>query len=121
MHPAAETSNYGPEMSRFQAPALLPSPTGFFPRHTSAEATGQEIRIQKAASYVSTQLMLYSARQKFLISLTKCTGGKTHCNRVRPVLVFSYLASMSGVVCVVCPFADDEKLKNIHVDLALLV
>ena len=36
-------------------------------------------------------------------------------------LVFSYLASMSGVVCVVCPFADDEKLKNIHVDLALLV
>jgi len=27
---------------------------------------------------------------------------------------------MSGVVCVVCPFADDEKLKNIHVDLALL-
>ena len=36
-------------------------------------------------------------------------------------LVFSYLASMSGVICVVCPFADDEKLKNIHVDLALLV
>ena len=36
-------------------------------------------------------------------------------------LVFSYLASMSGVVCVVCAFADDEKLKNIHVDLALLV
>ena len=28
---------------------------------------------------------------------------------------------MSGVVCVVCPFADDEKLKNIHVDVALLV
>jgi len=28
---------------------------------------------------------------------------------------------MSGVVCVVYPFADDEKLKNIHVDLALLV
>jgi len=28
---------------------------------------------------------------------------------------------MGGVVCVVCPFADDEKLKNIHVDLALLV
>jgi len=28
---------------------------------------------------------------------------------------------MSGVVCGVCPFADDEKLKNIHVDLALLV
>jgi len=27
---------------------------------------------------------------------------------------------MSGVVCVVSPFADDEKLKNIHVDLALL-
>jgi len=26
---------------------------------------------------------------------------------------------VSGVVCVVCPFADDEKLKNIHVDLAL--
>jgi len=25
---------------------------------------------------------------------------------------------MSGVVC---PFADDEKLKNIHVDLALVV
>jgi len=36
-------------------------------------------------------------------------------------LVFSYLPSMSGVVCVVCPFTDDEKLKNIHVDLALLV
>jgi len=28
---------------------------------------------------------------------------------------------VSGVVCVVCPFAGDEKLKNIHVDLALLV
>jgi len=28
---------------------------------------------------------------------------------------------MGGVVCVVCPFVDDEKLKNIHVDLALLV
>jgi len=28
---------------------------------------------------------------------------------------------MSGVVFVVCPFADDGKLKNIHVDLALLV
>jgi len=28
---------------------------------------------------------------------------------------------MSGVVCVVCPFADDEKLKDIPVDLALLV
>ena len=28
---------------------------------------------------------------------------------------------MSGVVCVVCPYAVDEKLKNIHVDLALLV
>jgi len=27
---------------------------------------------------------------------------------------------MSGVVCVVCPFADDEKLKNIHVDLAFI-
>jgi len=36
-------------------------------------------------------------------------------------LVFSCLASMSGVVCVVCPFADDKKPKNIHVDLALLV
>ena len=36
-------------------------------------------------------------------------------------VVFSYLASMSGVVCVVCPFADDQKLKNIHVYLALLV
>ena len=34
---------------------------------------------------------------------------------------FFYLALMSGVVCVVCPFADDEKLKNIHVDLALSV
>jgi len=28
---------------------------------------------------------------------------------------------VSGVVCVVCPFAGDEKLKNIHVDLVLLV
>jgi len=27
-------------------------------------------------------------------------------------LVFSYLASMSGVVCVVCPFVDVEKLKT---------
>jgi len=27
---------------------------------------------------------------------------------------------VSGVVCVVCPCADDEKLKNIHVDLVLL-
>ena len=34
---------------------------------------------------------------------------------------FFYLVSMSGVVFVLCPFADDEKLKNIHVDLALLV
>ena len=30
----------------------------------------------------------------------------------------TYLHIVSGVVCVVCPFADDEKLKNIHVDLA---
>jgi len=28
---------------------------------------------------------------------------------------------MSGVVCVVRLFKDDENLKNIHVDLALLV
>jgi hypothetical protein len=42
-------------------------------------------------------------------------------NCVWNCLVFSYLASMSGVVCVICPFADDEKLRNIHVDLALLV
>jgi len=28
---------------------------------------------------------------------------------------------VSGVVCVVCPFADDEKPENIHVDLVLLV
>jgi len=28
---------------------------------------------------------------------------------------------VSGVVCVVCDFADDEILKNIHVDLASLV
>jgi len=28
---------------------------------------------------------------------------------------------VSGVVYVVCPFAGDEKLKNIHVDLALLI
>jgi len=28
---------------------------------------------------------------------------------------------MSGVVYVVCHFADDEKLENIHVDLALFV
>ena len=27
---------------------------------------------------------------------------------------------MSVVVCVICPFADDEKLKNIHVNLASL-
>ena len=35
--------------------------------------------------------------------------------------IMYYLASKSGVVCVVCSFADDEKLKNIHVDLALLI
>jgi len=28
---------------------------------------------------------------------------------------------VSGVVCVVCPFTGDEKLKNTHVDLALWV
>ena len=28
---------------------------------------------------------------------------------------------MNGVVCLVCPFAGDEKLKSIHVDLALWV
>jgi len=28
---------------------------------------------------------------------------------------------MSGVVCVVCPFADDEKLKNSHANPELLV
>jgi len=28
---------------------------------------------------------------------------------------------MGGVVCVVCPFADDEKLKNILANLALLL
>jgi len=33
----------------------------------------------------------------------------------------TYLQIVSGVVCVVCPFAGDEKLKNIHVDLTLLV
>jgi len=27
---------------------------------------------------------------------------------------------MSGVVCDACPFADDEKLNNIHVDVAFL-
>jgi len=32
-----------------------------------------------------------------------------------------YPASMGGIVCIVCPFADDDKLNNIHVDLALLV
>jgi len=46
---------------------------------------------------------------------------KSCSNCVWNSLVFSYLASMSGVVWVVCPFADDEELKNIHVDLALLV
>ena len=46
---------------------------------------------------------------------------KALLNCVWNSLVFSYLASMSGVVCAVCPFADDEKLKNIHVNLALLV
>jgi len=47
--------------------------------------------------------------------------GEIMLYRVWNSRVFSYLASMSGVVCVVCPFADDEKLKNMHVDLALLV
>ena len=46
---------------------------------------------------------------------------KSCSNCVWNSLFFSYLASMSGVVCVVCPFADDEKQKNIHVNLALLV
>ena len=45
------------------------------------------------------------------------TLGEKCSNCVRNSLVFSYLASMSGVVCVVCPFADDEKLKNIHMRL----
>jgi len=49
------------------------------------------------------------------------TLGEICSNCIWNSLVFSYLASMSGVVCVVCPFADDEKLKNIQVDLALLV
>jgi len=31
------------------------------------------------------------------------------------------LRIVSGVDCVVCPFVGDEKLRNIHVDLALLV
>jgi len=51
-----------------------------------------------------------------------------HAWRNNVVIAFGTLASfltylhiVSGVVCVVCPFADDEKLKNIHVDLALLV
>jgi len=34
---------------------------------------------------------------------------------------FTLLHIVSGVVCIVCLFAGDEKLKNIHVDLALLV
>jgi len=46
---------------------------------------------------------------------------KWYSNCVWNSLVFSYLALMNGVVCVVCPFVDDEKLKNTHVDLALLV
>jgi len=33
----------------------------------------------------------------------------------------TWLHIVSGIVCVVCPFAGDEKLRNIHVDLALLV
>ena len=28
---------------------------------------------------------------------------------------------MSGVVCIVCPFAGDGKLNNIHVDIAFLI
>ena len=54
-------------------------------------------------------LLLWSLSQK------QCS------NCVWNPLVFSYLASMSVVVCVVCRFTEDEKLKNIHVDLALLV
>ena len=53
----------------------------------------------------------------FIITL----GESIMYNCVWNSLVFSYIALMSGVVCVVCPFADDEKLKNIHVDLASLV
>ena len=35
--------------------------------------------------------------------------------------VLTSLHILSGVICVVCPFAGDEKLKKIHVDVALLL
>jgi len=51
-----------------------------------------------------------------------------HSWRNNVVIVFGKLSSfltqlhiVSGIVCVGCPFAGDEKLKNIHVHLALLV
>ena len=51
-----------------------------------------------------------------------------HSWRNNVVFAFGTLSSfltqfhiVSGVVCVVCPFAGEGKLKNIHVDLALLV
>ena len=51
-----------------------------------------------------------------------------HSWRNKIVIAFETLSSfltklhmVSGIVCIVCPFADDEFLKNIHVDLALLV
>jgi len=46
-----------------------------------------------------------------------------HSWRNNVVIAFGTLSSflIYGVVCVVCHFADDEQLKNIHVDLALFV
>jgi len=49
-------------------------------------------------------------------------GGGFRSNCVWNSLVFSYLASHSEWCCLHClSFSGDEKLKNIHVDLALLV
>jgi len=51
-----------------------------------------------------------------------------HSLRNNVIIAFGTLSSfltqlhvVRGVVCVVCAFTGDEKMKNIHVDLALLV
>jgi len=41
--------------------------------------------------------------------------------KIRILRLSSFLHIVSGVVCIVCPFTGDEKLNNVHVNLALLV
>jgi len=60
----------------------------------------------------------YRQKKPEMLSLTRYDDD---CCIITLREIMYYLASKSGVVCVVCSFADDEKLKNIHVDLALLI